>query len=483
MIFNNYLLIYAGQPQYIFRVKEMKVTIIVIIILSFVFISKNILRYSSERTFHEDEVTFLERGKFFDWYIGGELNREEWRGYESYDVPKYAEMFYGMVLRSYSGKKTIENLTNKNFLEEGTQHAGSWRTDWSRNFCCSIDDLPDTILKRIEPIIVARRFSVYIFTLPSLFCIYLIGHLVKNWLYGLISMILIGTNSLFLQSMTTAMADSPLIFFSLLFALQSLIWLKMVNADSNKYGLLLSVLLGLCGGLAISTKLNGGINIIYFLLILIVLFVRKRITIAYFLIHLFIVVSISYIVFFVINPFVWERPVKNTIYMVDHRLNTFHQQQNTPEFERDALRNISERIVAFNERMLQPEAYYSNFGKLNNKLHLDLILFLFGLYWMLINDVSKEHVYFKDNRPFLSLKVLKNRVGKDNVLKLGFQLWMLALFVLTVFFLPLDWDRYYMPLVLVVGFVQAFSINLFIDNIAIRNQLLAIRNILWKNHG
>ena len=169
----------SWQKLIILFYKKYAITFLKFVFFAIIFysLSKTLLKRTKTRLIHEDEVTFIERGKFFDWYYQKDFSRQEWQNFESYDVPKFAELFYGLVLRVTSKNTVINYLNSFNFYEKDTLYAGKWKTEQTRNICCEFDGLPIEIKQKAKPILIARKAAVYAFAMPSLILIFLYQNL------------------------------------------------------------------------------------------------------------------------------------------------------------------------------------------------------------------------------------------------------------------------------------------------------------------
>lgn len=203
--------------------------ILAVFILSLFFLTKNILYRAQFRLVRDDEVEFISRGKFLDWYILRDFNKEEWRGFESYDVPKLGEFFYGLVVRFHFKSTVINYLSSSGFYESEKLSTGSWRFEATRGGYLFITEMPPQILAKSEVILIARKYSIILFVMPLLFLIFLVGKETQGSWFGLISMIIIGSNNLFVNTMSSAIGDSLLWFFCFLFVYLSILYQKKVE--------------------------------------------------------------------------------------------------------------------------------------------------------------------------------------------------------------------------------------------------------------
>jgi len=113
------------------------------------------------RKFQEDEHIFVRRGIFADYYLSGKFQDPIWQSFDSVDVPKFAELFYGVILRLHAGKDAADYLaTVPKFLNPITTVDFLWPSIYAHEWCCTIQDLPEEIQRRLEPVLIARQYSL-----------------------------------------------------------------------------------------------------------------------------------------------------------------------------------------------------------------------------------------------------------------------------------------------------------------------------------
>jgi hypothetical protein len=420
-----------------------KIARILVLLLAVLLVSVSLFTRANVKNIDEDEVTFIERGKFFDWYISGDFDRPEWQSFESYDVPKFAEFFYGAVIRTYTNKPVILYLSEISFFEDNTEKAGSWRTTETRDKDFFINSLPEDIQSKITGILLARKATLIFFTIPLLILFYLIGKKSDSEILGLVFMTLIGTNALFIETMVTAMGDAPLWFFAFIFLFFSYGYSKKLSRSKENLNL---VVLGITVGLATSVKLNGLILILNFLILNLYLFKNKTLNIVSILKNTFVILFISFTTFFLLNPYLWKHPIQNSLKMIHHRKSTisFQQLEVGPE---NSLLNLNDKVQAVFYQTVSSKSIYTNFKLDKNNLiftiHTDLTMIGIGLY--------------------ILFKQLKEKELNNNKTITIFFLFSLAF--ITLLNIPLNWDRYYLPFIFLWGFLESVAISFFIKKV------------------
>jgi|GEM_PF-2930217 len=399
-----------------------------------------IFHHTNVRRFHEDEHIFVRRGIFLDYYLAGKFFDPVWQTFESSDVPKFGEFFYGAVLRIYSGKAISEYLEPE-FVRPLDSSDYFWYLEYSRNHCCSIQDLPTEIQNRLKPVLVARKAGVF-FALGSLALLFLLCWQLRSWLFGATTVLILGQNFLFKDSLTTAMGDGPLIFWSLLYAYTIGLFFASLRHSSRKRLLLLYLIAGVAAGLATATKLNGVINLLHFLLASTYVFFQAGQPFKALKYQAGLVV-IAYATFFILNPFLWTHPVRNSLFMMVTRQVTIEKQQQLSEENHQTLRTLPERVSKTYERTLQPLAVYSNFPQ-------ESVINAFGVLFFLGGIVGGVNL-------ILSGKV--THLASSNVSFTSFFLWVLSWMLITTLLIPLDWDHYYLPIVIGISVLQSFAVS------------------------
>jgi len=439
---------------------------LILLIITLYFLSLLLFKQATVYPLHEDELVFTRRAVFADWYASRSFSRPEWLSYESYDVPKFAEFFYGFVIRHTFKQSATEYLINVAFLDPKSGLNLVTAADIYSN-CCNYKDLPQEIREKTQVIIFLRQVSISTFVIPLLIIIFLIGLKTNGFSYGYISMILIGSNTLFISAMTKAMGDAQLWFFNLLFVLLTLLYFNLLKFKRTKNIsiafspsiLFFLTILGICAGLATASKLNGVLTLFFFVGVYCSYFISVGIRKFFFvaLFHSILVVFVAYLTFFILNPFLWSNPILNTIFMAHHREEIIMIQKNNSPIDR--LSSLPERIMAIFSLTLSADSEYSffRFGELNNKTYF------FPLH-LVLDD--QKFIFPLDILLVMSSIVLLflNRESHTDAFKIV--LFFIAVFTfITTLFLPLKWGRYFLPYMFSWGFLQAYVLTFIIQKL------------------
>ncbi len=407
---------------------------VILFLLVFFLIGLGLFQQSETLSFHQDEFTFLERGMLLDFYLQREFDRPVWTNYVSYDVPKFGEFLYGAGLKLNYGQPVKDTLMEYDFLP-GIEVSCSekWYKLVSQD-AKPIPELSDQYLAKMPPVLMARKQAVAMVILGLLF-LFLASNLVDDWLYGLLTIGLLGFNPLFKQIGVRAMGDSPLFMFLMLYLYLHLFLVKSVKEHQPRNQTFWLGVISVVLGLAIGVKLNAVISLFHLFL-------------SYYLIKwinqeslkqagwqlLFVILS-SFGIFAVFNPLVWNRPIKRSIQMAQYRFYLFDKQQQL--FSQAALTGFLARIRA---------VFYKRFPDLS-------IIILLGLgYITFCKSKLKDEI-----KKYVSFEGLKQQL-EDNLQaqrKFVLILWLGLSLVVTSLLIPMDWERYYLPILIVIVLIEA----------------------------
>ena len=157
---------------------------------------------------------------------------------------------------------------------------------------------------------------------------------------------------------------------------------------------------------------------------------------------------LGFIVFYLFNPFIWSDPINKFYQMTIYRNLTIADQQN--ELYNHPLLSLTDKIQHIYKNFLAVDSFYPT---LSSKgiffLSIDLIFIIIGSYY-----------FYQDIR----CKKDKSLIFKMN--KVILILWCLVVGGITAILIPLDWDRYYLPILVCVIFFEAKGVCLLIDSVS-----------------
>lgn len=393
---------------------------------------------------HPDEWSFTQKSYYFDlFFIKHNFSDPRWHQYQQNPEanpkqPKLGPYLFGAGLH-LSGVKDIDQTLASTQFSQINNDQTSW---WNRFFLQPITDLSPQEEQKFELIWIARKISLG-FALTALLFTYLFAQRLLGSPFALIAVLILSSNRLVFNFSLKAMTDSiQLAFFSLnlllsLFYLQSL---KLQNRRVEK----ISLLLGINSGLAVSTKISGILTLIHFISLNFLLFLlkpgkqlAKKISTG-----LFLSLITAYSLFFLLHPYLYPNPLKNTLSVFRERLReTDYLSQIYPESELSSPFTALRHIVRYT---LLPHGYFTNFP--NTNLPLDLMLTLTGFILLLRQSYSQ-------------LKAKK--ITAEAVLTL----WTAVTAVSLVFYLKNNWPRYYLPLEYSFSLIQIYTLKIIFEKL------------------
>lgn len=406
-----------------------RVLIIVFFIFCFIFLWNSFKLVP----FHQDEFVFLDRSFTVELLVNKEFDHQIWSSYIGYDQPKLAEFVYGANLLYLSeGRGVKEYLSSYGFYDDKLKFGKEkW---WVKSSGKEVESLSAEVQKKLIPVLESRRISLLL-SFGCIILMFLIGVKLRGLIFGLLSAGLLFENRLFLGTALRAMADSFLLFFLLLTFYLSLFFIERVKSKKNENLTGLSVGIGMSTGLAMASKLNGGLGLIYFfiLFIALMLFGRLNKEKEWRLIKALAIIIIAlFLVFILFNPFTWGQPVKNSLFMFSHRINMGVRQG---LYSRRLLVSLMDKLIGVYESVFSPLRDYG----LLQRLFIGTAFFIIGLFTLVERLLKSKKA---------------NLIGQD----LALVLWAVVVLITVVIYIPMDWERYYLPIFPGVILVQLMGI-------------------------
>lgn len=410
-------------------------------IIFILFFNFYLLIYKNVPIRYWDEHGWVGRSYFFDFYIKKDFKNPIFQSYYGYNQPKLTEYIYGLTIyplyRSKTQNKNItyaQFLANNNFIQIPKYYITipldfiNWGKDPYKVFDVSASKLirlfGTGIKKTIEIIYQARKINI-LFLSINVVIVYLMAlFLFENMYIAIVSSLLYGFNDSIVNFGLKAQSDGLFVF---LFNLTTLTIIYLLSKKKLTY--IHSILIGILIGLLTSTKLNG-----IMLLMFIAMWYTIKFTVTYlkknsililkkYLISLLIITISFYSTFFVLDPFTWSSPIKNFLFMYQHRYKTaLHQQNLIPTTK---LPNFKSRLSAI----------FTNFFGKNGYV-------LQNLFFTSKNDFSKFNIFlilFFITGILFYLKYL----NKKKILFISLFFFTL---IITSSYLLLNWDRYFLHL-------------------------------------
>jgi 4-amino-4-deoxy-L-arabinose transferase-like glycosyltransferase len=288
---------------------------------------------------------------------------------------------------------------------------------WEYNATLSIKDIPRT---EFYPFIEKLREVNFLMTFFSLGLLWIILFTyVRNSLIPSITVLFVITQQFFLNGMLRVNADSHYIFFFLAAVLSYRWYLQMKKKE-------FLVIFAICLGLAVSAKLTGiTIFFSYILYILIQCIEKKNLS----LLKEYAVVSyIGFTIWFIVNPTLYFSPLNNSIKFFTIRQGVMKGLQR--DNKQDALLTPQRKIQAVSCTLIANRCVKTSFVTLFFIPASFIFLIMRGIF------------------------LLATRRAEDTFI---LTVCIVSFFILTLT-LYLDWDRYYVPLIVVVSIIEGIGI-------------------------
>jgi hypothetical protein len=392
-----------------------------------------------------DEMLWTGRSYFIQFFIHRDFKNPVWQSYESYDQPKLAELMYGIWLypsyldmkhsygiKSYDYTKFLISQGLYSFSEDSSGKYKNYHEEVSSyvaHFAEEDSGFPNDFLRKYGPnslktldlIYKARVVNFFLLASAALFVYYLI---ITSYDFSLAAVVSVfySFNILFILTGLKAHSEALFIF---LFNLSLFLMFTYFNKSRNFFHLIFfSIVTGLC----MSTKLNGIMLSAVFIIVNfgIFIFFEKRKQIEKRILETGVVIILSLIVFSFFNPFVYSNPIQKTLYMFRFRNETVNFQ--TQIFPDSYLNSPISRM----------QRVYENFFTSKNSLKFNNFIYF--------NPIGKHpHLFFGFFLLGIIFEIKQVLIG--NKRSFIFLLSFLLFFLITLNYLSLDWDRYYIHLV------------------------------------
>lgn len=394
-----------------------------------------------------DEEEWIGKSCFLQPYLEHNFTPLVWDTYYTIDHPILMPLSYGLWLYpKYLQESALDSSLdfNKYLINHGFNYCDHiykykrYRDSLQKSFVTlgvAEGGFPGELInkhgyeieKNIEVIQYSRMLNILLLTISV---ITLFNFVKKNrgYLLAFVFSFLYAFNYLILTICLPANADALLL---LLFNLTSIILFKyLYEGQKNKTLLLFSILTGL----TFSTKLNG--IILYFIFVFQYFFVLSAKNFKEFhfyktLLKLYLPVLISIILFILLNPYTYTSPLLNIQKMFNHRVEAVAYQ--SVMFKDLTLNTLTSRLM------------YIGTTFFNNSLFIDITwTFLYkvlGIVFFAIGFIG-EFIRIKRGNNFSRYMFLS----------------FVMVFVFTIAYLQISWERYLLFLILFIIYYQAGGI-------------------------
>lgn len=297
--------------------------ILVVLITLFIVVSVVFIRPQLKQIpFSWDEPDYVANTELLAYFNYPQVFSPIWQKKWAYDQPHLYHFLCGLYFKMQNHQSLISLLSNHKLglkFREGQDFGNS-----SISFNSQLNNhlIGDTDIAEYLPatnlIIQARSLSFIFYLATGVIFIYLLyGY--THPLFGPLLGLAFLFNHFVFSTLLYAQADGLLV---LLLILGIIFSLKLIN--SPRQHLAWEIVLGIVCGLALSTKLNGGISLIIALVAEIFYYFKYRPNShSSRLLPLFKSVAIitftTYVVFLLLNPFLYPQPIQNTAFMFSYR--------------------------------------------------------------------------------------------------------------------------------------------------------------------
>lgn len=363
------------------------------------------IQRSNSLPYENDEVSWFFHTQYFDLaFLHRDFSHPSWFTYEAYDHPPLVKYIFGFVLWSYDKEFSVY----RQFIE-------SQITRWDYYDDQSFDVSSYPQLEKYISVLRAYQIGLAVAGVVLFYVIVLFFS--RNIFLSLIGALLLVRNPLFQASMLRAVPDGTMIVFLFAFILSAVLFLR---TNEWKY----MVVAGLFLGAAISSKLSAIALIAGIIVFLVLKFVYtdKFVFVKY---RYFIGLLLTALFFwYITNPTVYAHALKNSYTFIAFRVEQTKKIQDA--FPQHAITQHAERIrITFCVLLYDCNTDNVPNGRLLGDQISNIIVLLLGMLYG-------------------GLKILRKNRELTQVFLLSISSQVL---LYTVVYLPLIYDRYFLPLI------------------------------------
>lgn len=404
----------------------------------FLFLTLVAIRYFSgigSLPFHEDETAYLRKSVFFYLYTSRNFRNDLWQSKEAYDQPLLGGYFYGL-LSFLNGKRKIEDI-KKLFHDNKMDIDLGWNWNfWVKSSGKILGSSDFPLNKEAKELLMWGRIGSACFGFLTLLIVFLIGNRLVNWLVGILGVVILLLNDVYVWMSRLVRTDALLLFFltATLYFLIIFIDKLFLQKGLTPKKILLSLILGAVSGGAMSVKLNGLMTLIICNVILVSLvpFRKKKVKRRLFkeiVFSLLLINLLFWLVFYILHPSIWQNFYKGVakyftyrVQMIDHQMSIFPSA---------ALLSFRQKISAFTSHGLVISPY--RYGNQPFIALMSLALLLVGIF---------------------------SPGDKKRVLESGkvVSWWFILSLVIMMGYVSLDWSSYFLPIAIISAILQARGI-------------------------
>ncbi len=411
------------------RKRAGRVVAAVLIAGVFVLLGARLFVDLDRETFHGDESWWLFYARSFRQALHLDFASRDWSGDLAIDQPSLGKVVFGLPLW-VAGK-----------LDEIPEQPWDFSSSPEWNQATGRMPKPDVLY--------VGRLTSAALALLAAGVVFAIACRISGFAAGVIAVLLLALNPLFVRCGRRAMPDTALLFFVLLGVDLAIRFVRRLNSRNWRRAALLAFGVWAAGFAATGTKLNGAVLFAIFAAAGLYVLAhslavrrleRPRLVLA--LLGPAGATAFGAVLFAVSNPVVLTSPVAGARRMFEHRALVSHMQASLdPDLaEQGGEVPLGDRWQRLVTRTLIGPASEGNFPTLGRVgvIPLDLIAFLLGLIAIVVSEGISWRV---DGLP-----------SGRGVALLAFA----ALFATSLLAVGLDWDRYYLPALPAIALASAF---------------------------
>lgn len=396
-----------------------------------------------------DEMIWVGRSYFVDFYLKGDLSSPIWQSMASYDQPKLGEYMYGLwiypkYLYEKSINKTEETDYPKFLIDHGLylieesyfdKYKEYFRKKLPEMVLLSSNESGDrydyletygpNVLPAFDLVTYARKINILWLILAVVVAYKIMENGVGKY-RGMIGAMIYGVNSLMVTSALKAHSEG---LFILLFNISIWLMLEYFKKENWRDLLLLALSIGLCT----NTKLNG-LMLLPIFGVTYMVWTRKNINWQNIVRDCFTILVITLALLILVNPFLQDDPVGKIGALFEKRAIAAKMQSEL--FPKMVLATPMDRIVKIGVNFFSPlrmKTFNEIYGMNVESWLLSIgavLVFLVGLWKVTISAI------------------------KDDKYSQYILLMCTGIVVVMSGYLLLDWERYYIQLVLPVVYFE-----------------------------
>lgn len=402
------------------KFKRVFVVIITVVFSAYIFIFLN--NEAKIIPYHEDEISWFFHTKFYEeFFIKRNFDRSIWETYGGYDHPPISKYIFGW----YLFLKDPSVFTKRDTLE---QQFGRWQF----YFDLRLSDISSTPFAQY--ISTMRQVNIVFtwFTLVTL--VILLRQLGVSWMIGFIGVFILVQNQLFQISMLRATSDSHMIFFLLL----GIVFYHQYIQSKDRYWM---ALFAMSLSFSTLTKLTGALLFFPFVAFELMTGMLLKQTIMRNIRNILIVSFIYFLVWVILNPTLYPSPIVHSGEYFAFRIRQSAILQYY--FPEHALLSFRDRTHAVYCTLFTfcNESYEK--GQLIPWNWITFVLSIIGFIVLVIKAIQKNT---GDNYLFTSLVIVI----------LIISIWLS---------IPLNSDRYYLPMLILVFICFSLGISTIVRRV------------------